>query len=67
MEKRTFWIIAVITVLVAISAAVAYFVVRYLRAKSCEEMLDEYDDYDYDYDYECDCGDCLCDAEPVAE
>ncbi len=63
-EKRTFWVVALVVALVAVSAAVAYFVVKYLRAQSCEELLDEYDDYDYDYDCDCDCGcDCDCDCE----
>jgi len=59
--KKVFWIIAVITALAAISAVVAYYVTRYLRAQKCEEMLEDYDDYDYDYD--CDCDDCDCDCD----
>ncbi len=68
--KKVFWIIAVIASLAAISAAVAYFVTRYLRAQKCEELLDDYCDYDYDDDYDCDCDcdcDCGCDCEPVTE
>ena len=66
-EKRTFWIIAVIVALAAVSAAVAYFVTRYLRAQTCEEMLDDYCDCDYGYDYDCDCDcDCGCDTEEPA-
>ncbi len=58
-EKRVFWLIAVISSLAAISAVVAYFVTRYLRAQTCEELLDDYCDCDYD---DCDC-DCDCDDE----
>ncbi len=60
--KKTFWIIAVIVALAAISAVVAYYVTRYIRAHKCEEMLDDYNDYDYDYD-DCDCDDCDCDCD----
>lgn len=61
-EKKVFWIIAVVSALAAISAAVAYFVTRYLRAQTCEELLDDYCDCDCDYDCDCDC-DCneVCD------
>ncbi|MBQ6819146.1 MAG: hypothetical protein IJP35_06025 [Clostridia bacterium] len=62
--KKVFWIVAVIVALAAVSAAVAYFVTRYLRAQKCEEILEDYCDYDYD-DYED--YDCDCDCEPVAE
>lgn len=55
--KKVFWIVAVLSALAAISAAVAYFVTRYLRAQTCEELLDDYCDCDYD---DCDCG-CDCD------
>jgi hypothetical protein len=46
-EKRAFWIIATVVALAGISAAVAYFVTRYLRAQTCEELLDDYCDCDY--------------------
>jgi hypothetical protein len=66
-EKRAFWIIATVVALAGISAAVAYFVTRYLRAQTCEELLDDYCDCDYGYDYDCDCDyDCGCDTEEPA-
>ena len=66
-EKRTFWIIAIVVALAGISAAVAYFVTRFVRERRAEDFEDFFDcDCDDYYDDDCDCY-CCCTDESAPE
>ena len=69
-SKKTFWIVATVITLIAVSAAVAYFVTKYVKSRKEEQFEDLYgcdcDFIDDCCDFDCDCG-CDCDCETADE